>query len=86
MDYTVWYAGTLIGRTDLATPSTLPSAQSGQLVPTPDVRTGQLVPAPEFGGAWAHIEPVMNELMAAGMATASPLSEISNAPADSTAE
>ena len=83
MDYTVWYAGTLIGRTDLATP--LPSVQPGQLVPAPDVRTGRLVPAPEFAGAWAHIGPVMNELMAAGMATGSPLSEIHHAAGDSTA-
>ena len=74
MDYTVWYAGTLIGRTDLATPSALPGIQSGRLEP-----------APEFVGAWAHLGPVMNELMAAMMATASPLAEIPHAPDDSTA-
>src|SRR5918993_4150688 len=83
MDYTIWCAGTLVGRTDLATP--LPSVQSGQLVPAPDVRTGRLAPVPEFAGAWAHIGPVMNELMAVMMAMASPLSEIPHAPDDSTA-
>jgi|SRR5687768_17667890 len=75
MHYTVWYAGTLIGRTELAATSALPS-----------VRLGQLVPAPEFVGAWVHIGPVMTEFMAATMAMASPLSEISHAPDDSPAE
>ena len=60
MTYTVWHHGVLLGRTDLAMPSTDPS-----------FRVGLLEPTTEFEGEWPEFGPTVGEFLDAALAVGS---------------